>query len=343
MEDAGLPGPHGGSHLTGLVLRAGVVDERVSDPIMDRAGLVEHLTDLGNAKRLVRLYGERLRYVPDWRTWLIWKGKRWERDRTGDVERMAKDVLRRMHDDVGPLGDRGAAERLSRHAFKSESEAKINAMIGLARSEPSIPIVPEQLDADPWALNCQNGTVDLRTGELRSHDPGDLITKISPVPYQRDAEAPRFLAFLDRVMGGDPDLIAFIGRAVGYSLTGVVNEHVLFICHGIGANGKSTFLGLVQDSIGDYSQQGEPGLLLQRPYEAHPTGLAKLKGARLVAFGEIDPGPLRRFRDVFGSRARPPDKKSPGQVAPRPRLKTHTNRSGDLNFPRGGAWRLCLR
>lgn len=250
----------------------------------------EHLTDLGNAKRLVRAYGRKIRHVGEWGAWHSWDGRRWQKDRTGAVQRMAKDTVRLMHREALDLEDRKRAAEVSKWAFRSEAEARLKAMISLARTELDVAVRPEDMDADPWAFNVENGTVDLRTGELRPHEPTDLITKLAPVQYDPEAEPVRWLSFLHEIMDDDVELVDFLQRAVAYSMIGHVQEHVLLFLYGLGANGKTTFLNVLLRLFGDYGQQAEPDLLIRKRGESHPTGVADLKGARLVATSEIDAG-----------------------------------------------------
>ena len=252
-----------------------------------------HLTDLGNAERLVRLHGDRIRYVGEWGTWLVWDGTRWAKDRTGEVERLAQDAVLSMHTEALELlkaGESTESQKLSKHAYQSEREARIKSMVSVARWREGVPLVPEQLDADPWLFNVLNGTIDLRTGKLREHRQEDSITKIAPIKFDPDAPAKRFYSFLREIMGDNQDLVRFIQRAVGYSLTGTTDEHVLLFLYGLGANGKSTLLNVLLDVFGDYGKQSEPDLLLRKRNDAHPTGVASLQGARLVATSEIDAG-----------------------------------------------------
>lgn len=250
----------------------------------------EHQTDLGNAKRLVRTYGQQIRHVGEWNAWHYWDGQRWAKDRTGIVQRMARNTVRTIHEEALNLSDRDRARDLSKHAYRSESESRLNAMVSLARSEAEVAITPEALDADPWAFNVANGTLNLQTGCIRPHDPDDLLTKLAPVQYDPEAEAPHWLRFLNEIMGGDCELVDFLQRAVGYAMVGRVQEHVLFFLYGLGANGKTTFLNTLLQVFGEYGQQAEPDLLIQKRSEAHPTGVADLKGARLVTTSEIDAG-----------------------------------------------------
>lgn len=253
-------------------------------------------TDLGNALRLVQRHGEDLRYCYPQSKWYAWDGTRWAWDDTGEVHRRAKQTVRAIyHEAAEAEGDRSKA--LGRHALRSEAEAKIAAMVTLARSEPGIPVLPKQLDADPWLLNVKNGTIDLRTGELREHRHEDLITKLAPITYDPNAACPRWLSFLDRIMASNSALIDYIQKAVGYTLTGDVSEQSLFFPHGTGANGKTTLLDTMLTLLGDYGKQAAPGLLTTKWGERHPTEIADLAGARFVASTEVDEG--RRLAEAL--------------------------------------------
>lgn len=254
-------------------------------------------TDLGNAKRLVARHGVDLRFCQAWGKWLAWDERRWRVDDTGEVERRAKDTVRSIYLEARNAPSKERAAELAEWAVKSESAHRLNAMIDLARSEPGIPVVPEELDRDPWLLNCLNGTVDLRTGKLRPHRREDMITKIVPVVFNPDAEAPLWDAFLDRIMGGNERLIGFLQRAAGYSLTGDVSEHVAFLCYGTGQNGKSVFLNTLLAATGDYGKAIDPELLLARTGEIHPTIRADLAGVRLAVAIETQEG--RRLNEAL--------------------------------------------
>ena len=163
-------------------------------------------------------------------------------------------------------------------------------MVALAQSELPIPVKNDEFDNQPWLLNVQNGTVDLHTGRLRSHERNDLLTTCAPVNYDPDAKCPEWLAFLDRIMAGNYDLIDFIQRVIGYALTGDVSEQKLFFAWGSGANGKSTLFNTILGMLGnDYATQAAPELLTVGN-DRHPTELADLRGKRLVASIEIDDG-----------------------------------------------------
>lgn len=274
-----------------------------------------HLTDRGNAIRLVHACGADMRYSYAWRKWLAWTGTRWVIDGMGTVEACAKGVIAELYGraerlirqlreesaaagatrppDLDPLTRKtevAKAQTVLAWVLKSEDARRIHAMLDLARSEPGIPLNCDNLDCDPWLLNVSNGTLNLRTGTLQPHRRDDLLTKITLIRYDPHATCPRWCQFLHEIMGKSQDLINYLQRAVGYSLTGSVQEQVLFFLYGLGANGKSTFLSTILALLGEYAMQAMPELLLVRTGEHHPTERADLFGKRLVATVEVEAG-----------------------------------------------------
>ncbi|MDP9470657.1 MAG: phage/plasmid primase, P4 family [Chloroflexota bacterium] len=249
-----------------------------------------HLTDMGNAERLRRRHGHDLRYCKPWNSWLIWDGQRWAKDDAGHIVRLAKETVRAIYAEAADASDDEARKTIAKHALRSEGEARVRAAISLAESEPGIPTTPDQLDQHRWLLNVRNGTLDLRSGELRAHDRGDLLTQLAPLAYDPDASCPTFLAFLERIMAGNEGLIRFLQRAIGYSLTGDTSERVLMILHGEGRNGKSTLLEVVRGILGGYAVRTPTETLLAKRDSTIPNDIAKLKGARFVSASESDEG-----------------------------------------------------
>lgn len=247
-------------------------------------------SDLDNAVRLAERHGQDLRYCWPWRKWLAWDGRRWRVDDTGEVARQAKETVRQMIREAAAIEDDEAREKALDAARKCQARHKIEAMVALAASEPGIPVLPEEMDRDPWLLNVVNGTIDLRTGELRPHRREDMLTKLAPVEYDPEAKCHRWEAFLDRIMAGNKELIRYLQKAAGYSLTADVSEQVFFLLHGSGANGKSVFLNTLLAVLGDYGTQAAPDLLMAKKSERHPTELADLRGARLVVALETEEG-----------------------------------------------------
>ena len=246
-------------------------------------------SDVGNAKRLVARHGKNIRYCHDWGRWLVWDGKRWRIDDTGAIERLAKETVEAMFTEAAMLsGD--ARTDLLKHALKSEHEQRIKAMIALAKSENGIPVRPAQLDGHPLLLNVENGTLDLRTGELREARHEDLLTKLVPIAYDATAKAPTFTRFIAQSMSGRRKVIRYLQRALGYTLTGSTVEQVFFVLYGTGSNGKSTLLTLIHDMLGpDYAMDTSPDTFTSKEFgDGIPNDLARLKGARFVTAIELD-------------------------------------------------------
>lgn len=238
-------------------------------------------TDLGNARRLVHHHGDALRYAPQLASWLAWDGARWAEDVTGEVHRRAKAVVDGLYDVARPLPPERRSEVL-KHWTRSQAASRLRSMVELASTEPGIPVTVDQLDSDPWEMNVKNGTLDLRTGALRAHDRASLLTRLAPVRYDDAAQAPTWRNFLKEVFDGDDELVGFVKRFAGYSLTGSVGEQILIFAHGSGSNGKSTLLGTLRRLAGDYAMQLDTRMLTASAHEEHPTGIADLRGRRLV-------------------------------------------------------------
>jgi putative DNA primase/helicase len=245
-----------------------------------------NLTDLGNAERFIARHGEDVRYCYPWSRWLVWTGARWERDEAGQVYRLAKETVRGIYQEAAAAEDEDRRKALAKHAARSEAEAKIKAMLELSKSE--VPISPAELDAEPWLLNAPNGTIDLRTGELREHHRAHLLTKMAGADYDPSAEAPAWSATLQRALPSE-ELRGFFKKLAGYAFSGDVSEHILAVLYGTGANGKSTILNALLAAAGDYGMQAAPDLLVAKK-GSHPTEIADLFGMRLVASIEVEDG-----------------------------------------------------
>jgi putative DNA primase/helicase len=258
-----------------------------------------NLTDLGNARRLIHRRGRNLRYCWLWSKWLVWDGKRWIKDDSGEVYRLAKETVAGIYQEAAAANDE-ARKAIAKHAMRSEAGARIKEMVDLARSD--VPVMPDELDADPDLLNAENGTIDLRTGELQEHRREDLITKIAPVEYDPDAAAPAWATFLERVLPSE-ELREFVQRAAGYSATGDTSEQCMFINHGTGANGKSTFQETAAAALGDYAMRTPTETLLAKRSDGVPNDIARLKGARFVSASETEEGRRlaeSRIKDLTG-------------------------------------------
>lgn len=262
----------------------GQVNDR---PTIDAELACKHLTDYGNAERLVARFGHDLRYVVRWKKPLAWDGTRWVDDESGLIARYAKQTARSMLCEAATVEDSKVREAIISWSRRSESKDRQAAMLALAYSEPGIAIRHEDLDRDPWLLNVANGTLDLRDGSLNPHRRVDLITKLCSVVFDREAECPRWDETLELVFENDPVMIAFFQRLCGCCLTGDVSEHILPIFHGEGQNGKTTLMETMMNVLGpDYAMSATQDFLMVQKYRGHTTEYMSLFGKRLVVASE---------------------------------------------------------
>jgi putative DNA primase/helicase len=246
------------------------------------------LTDAGNSERLMDRHGARLKFVPRWKKAIVYVGTHWEIDESGEPDRLALETVRDMKRQAAKLAEseddslHALGLKMLKHAHNSESHKRLRDMVTRAASVSGASVVPDDLDSDRWSFNCKNGTLDLRKFQLRPHQPADLITKLCPVDYDPSLTCPTFLAFLDRIFEGKGQLIAFVQRMIGYTLTGDTSERALFVFYGLGANGKSTLLSVLRELLANYSMQISADSLMVKKNGGIPNDLARLKAARAV-------------------------------------------------------------
>lgn len=245
-------------------------------------------TDEGNAWRLVQEFGNVLRYSGAG-GWFVWDGQRWAPDTKDAIWEYARETLDRMAlEAVHESGE--DRDELLAWVHQSRSRSRYESMIKLTRAFDDIKTDLTEFDSDPWLFNCPNGTINLRTGELKSHDQKDLITKMSPVEFHPGLYDERFNVYLSAALAGDAELMEYIQRAAGYTLTGDISENVFFIVFGPTASGKSTFLTAMQTVMGEYAMQTSPENLLMSRNGTPKDEVAAMRGARLVATSEPPPG-----------------------------------------------------
>lgn len=247
-------------------------------------------THTGNAERLVAAYGHLIRYCPPNKSWYVWDGKCWAPDRGLGVRRLAKRTIRHMDYALPDLGEKDAGQ-LRSWVSRSEAAYARDAMVKCAESELPVVVMPERLDAHPWLLNLDNGTLDLKTGELRLHDQADLITKLAPVAYDPSARDGRWDKFLADATGGDLELQAMLARAVFSSLNGEQWDKMFLFLVGPPDSGKTTFINAVKAMLGPYASALKHDALLKKTLTGGiHSDIASLNGKRFVSSVEIDQG-----------------------------------------------------
>jgi putative DNA primase/helicase len=253
-------------------------------------------TDVGNARRLVDLHGQNMRWVVEWKQWIVWDGNKWVLDESAPIE-LAKDTTLRIYDQADMMrstGDTDQADALYKWAKQSRSDRAITAMIRLARAVPGVPVSASALDADPWLMVFTNGTVDLRNGNCRESRQEDLLTRSTGFPYNPKAECSSIDAFMSWATVNRPELLAELRRLLGYTMIGTTSERIMLVLHGGGSNGKSTLLKLVRTALGNYAKSLPVATLESQKFSKGGSGaspeIARLKGARFVSSMESEEG-----------------------------------------------------
>ena len=246
--------------------------------------------DYGHAQALAALWRDRYRWAAHRGVWMVWTGRRWEPVTEQQTAANATAALREHYGAaLASASSKDEVKRLAALATETCAYARIQGALSFLKGFEGFHTDAEQWDADPWLLNVANGAVDLRTGELRPHDPADLCTRLAPVDYDATAEAPTWEAHLGYFLP-DADVRRQVQRDLGLSLVGAGLEERLPIWYGLGANGKSTTARTVQAVLGDYATMAAPNLLVARRNEQHPTEIADLVGRRCVFSSELSNG-----------------------------------------------------
>jgi putative DNA primase/helicase len=251
--------------------------------------------DIALAERFAQAQRGRLLWIPEMSAWLAWSGTCWGACSCGEEVQAAKSVLFALVDEARQVmatdQERGAT--MMRAAMAAQKDARIRAMLSLARAEPGMTASVTELDADSHLLGVQNGVVNLKTGELLEAKPEQLISKQCAASYNPNAACPTWLKFLHEVFLGDSELTAYVQRAVGYTLTGSNTEETLFVCYGHGSNGKSLLHNVISRIMADYAKGAPADILVQKqgvnPGAASPA-LAMLAGCRMLGINETGTG-----------------------------------------------------
>ncbi len=278
------PGPAGKSCQNGnLKTEAKIAKQAAAEPEAP-----EKTTELGNARRLARLHGRDLRYVDPWGKFLIWDGARWALDQEKAIDRLAENVARDIDRQSAETADSNERKELRKWASASERKATKEGMFDWIKNR--IAALPDHFDADKFLITARNKTLELDQGKAREPAREDLITKRADVEYKTGADCPEFKKFLDMIMNGEAELIDFLQKAVGYSMTGAIDERCIFILYGPGRNGKTTFIQTISGLLNDYAQRIPTETLLARRTEGIPNDIAALKGIRFAYAEEAKQG-----------------------------------------------------
>jgi len=262
-----------------------------------------NMTDWGRAKIFADEHKDIVRYSYTMNCWYIWDGKRWKPDSSGLIFQLAKSTIHNMYNDVLPnIDDYDKKKKFTMSLVRAENQHALKAMLDSASNEPNIPVDVTDFDKQLDMINVNNGVVDLNNGKLLPHDKSYNMTKMLLLDYDRGAKCGVWLDFLNTTFEGNQELIGFIQRFLGYSLTGFTDEQIFCIFYGHGSNGKGTLIDTVMNVMGEYAKTTEPETIIKKKYERSSTNdLADLWGARFVTtsetdtYQELDEGRIKRI------------------------------------------------
>ena len=248
-------------------------------------------TDGGFAEWFFAMCADDVRYIAEYRVWALWEGRRWMIDGANAVRERVKESIRAILTLIPQERDKKRQQKMLQLAHRYDNVDKIEKMLKYAQTDPRVLTSIKDYDQNPWLLNVANGTIDLQTGNLLVPQRDHMITKVIEIQYDAHASAPTWAAFLDRIMREHADVIPFLRRAVGYTLTASTREHLFFVLYGTGRNGKSTFVEAIMAMLGEYAQASNPETWLRQSggRGAEPD-IARLPGVRLVSTAEIGEG-----------------------------------------------------
>jgi len=134
----------------------------------------------------------------------------------------------------------------------------------LKEAQSVYPLPFQSFDQDRYLLNCQNGTLDLRTMHFYEHRASDFLSKIAGASYLPDAYSERFQEYIDEIMSGDREKAKFLQKSLGYAVSGDTRHECLFFLYGeTSRNGKGTLMESVLKVMGDYGKAVRPETIAQ--------------------------------------------------------------------------------
>jgi len=247
-------------------------------------------TDSGNAARFAEMFGDRVRWVAIEKTFYLYDDTRWKPDRTDHVRHLVSEMARQLLHEAADIND--ATDRATgvKRALRLEGAKGVKDLLYMVQADPRIAITPEAFDRQSYVLNVRNGTIDLRTGELRPHNPADMLTKLAPVMYDPNATFPLW----DQVIATatkDEATRNYVQAVFGSALAGDPREELIAFVHGPTSTSKSTVIKAITNTMGDHAMTADFSTFLhRRDVGGARPDLVRLRGARLVVSLEVDEG-----------------------------------------------------
>jgi putative DNA primase/helicase len=248
------------------------------------------LTEAYQAERLAAAYLHELKYDHDRRGWFVYRDHLWRADRVNEVHGFAVECGRSLYLECEDITDEKARRKAQQFAKFCQSQPGITRVLAIAATLECFRITAAQWNTDPWIVGTPNGILDLRAPDLRDGQPDDLISLSLGVPYDPDAECPRWETFVREIFNADEELVAYLQRVLGYTLSGITREQVWFLLDGAGANGKSTLLNVIGYVLGDYAKVVPFSMFDFHQRNGIPDDIATLVDRRYVSASETIEG-----------------------------------------------------
>jgi putative DNA primase/helicase len=211
--------------------------------------------------------------------WLMWSGTHWRSDNAGVIRFVTAALQARATEGVKTQN-----ELLTKSAFPSATHVK--STVYLLQSYASVPVT--EFDPVPHHLNCLNGVIDLRNGDLIPHDHRQRQTYCLDIEYVPGAESALWEELLPKWLGPDINLRMYTHRLMGYAITGDTREEVFAYFYGPPRSGKGTFLNTIHAILGPLSASTDMDTFLDRK-SGRNFALASLINARFVQAQETRP------------------------------------------------------
>jgi len=250
----------------------------------------EDFNDTGNAIKLIERFGRNLKFNVDNEKWMIYNGKYWQTDIYNSVKQFAEIIAEDLKQQMLLNGFNSDLKSYQRNINRILSSSGKSAMIKEAQHIHGVPVVNDDFDKEDYILNCESGILDLRNGTIIPHNKNKMLSKFTPFEIV-DKKPERWLKFLDEIFEGNKEIIDYVHKVAGYSLTGSTKEQAMFILFGDGANGKSLFLEILNTICGSYGSTSNVEILLEKKYQSANLGdVARLNRIRNVITDETKLG-----------------------------------------------------
>lgn len=247
------------------------------------------------ADMFVKEHTNNVLYAHDEKAWYRWDGSRFKRDVDGGIGRDATDTIRSFYEAASKVAgdDQHAKELRAKYiklGQKNDTHKNRTAMLATASEYADIAITSDKFDQDPFLLNCPNGTIDLRTGEIAPNNKGNRLSKSTNTYYYPEAKHDTFDRYFDEITGGNQEIKDYIQKSVGYTMTGSTKEQCLFFLYGEGSNGKSTFIETIASVLDEYAYATKPETFVKSSFSGDYKDDGNWKGKRMVFSTETAEG-----------------------------------------------------